>query len=100
MVEFLCTLEHTVDIYFSNNSAEERIKLQLMNRAFDMSIREWCNHFGFAYSEGHTRTSNYLLNPQPIDYFKQMSIASNAPKGGHIECAAIHCFFYVIDNTL
>ena len=99
-IEFLCTLEHNVDIYFRSNSVDERVKFQLMNRAFDMSIQEWCNHFGFAYSEGHTRTSNYLLNPQPIDYFKRMSIASNAPKGGNIECPAIRYFFYVIANTL
>ena len=51
-------------------------------------------------ASGHTHTSNYLLNPQPIDYFKQMSIASNAPKGGNIECPAIRYFFYIIANTL
>ena len=71
-----------------------------MNISFDMSIHEWCNHFGFAYSDGHTRTSTYLLHPQPIDYFKQLSIASNAPKGGNIEFPAIHYFFYIIANTL
>ena len=71
-----------------------------MNRAFDMSLQEWCNHFGFADSEGHTRTSNYFLNPQPIDYFKQISIESNTPKGGNIECLAIRYLFYVIANTL
>ena len=71
-----------------------------MNRAFDMSIHEWCNHFGFAYGEGLTRTSNYFFNAQPIEYFKHMSIVSDAPKGGNIECPAIRYFFYVIANTL
>ena len=65
-----------------------------------MSINEWCNCFGFVYSDGHTRTSNYLLNPQPIDYFNQISIQSCTPKGGNIECPAIRYFFYVIANIL
>ena len=97
---FLRTLEHTVDIYPGDNSVEERIKFQLMDRSFDMSINEWCNCFGFAYSDGHTRTSNYLLKPQPIHYFSQISIQSNTPKGGNIECPAIRYFFYVSANTL
>ena len=99
-MEFLCTLEHTVDIYPGDNSVEERIKFQLMDRSFDMTINEWFNCFGFVYSDGHTCTRNYLLNPQPINYFRQLSIQSNTPKGGNIECPAIRYFFYVIANTL
>ena len=89
-MEFLCKLEHTVNIYPGDNSAKERIKFQLMDRSFNMSINEWCNCFGFIYGDGHTRTSNYLLNPQPIDYCKQMSIEYNAPKGGNIEVGRAH----------
>jgi hypothetical protein len=82
-MEFFSTLEHNIGTH-PNRVADENIKFQLMNRYFEMSINEGCNRFGFIYGDGHTRTSNYLLNPQPNAYFSQMSVTDNVPKGGNI----------------
>ena len=60
-LEFLSTLKHTVQA-FHYNDAEERFKFQLLNRSYDM---EWGSRFGFANNNGHTRTSNRLLDPPP-----------------------------------
>ena len=72
----------------------------MMNRSYDMIVTESYNRFGFFNNNGHTRTSNSLLNPQPYKYFKRTSVQSDISKGGNIECPAIRYFFYVISKTL
>ena len=55
-LDFLSTLEHTVQA-FHYNDAEERFKFQLLNRSYDM---EWGSRFGFADNNGHTQVTVFL----------------------------------------
>ena len=98
MLEFLRTFEHSVGI-FPINDAKERIKFQLMNRSYDMNVTEWCNRFEFVNKNGHIHTSNDILNPQPYQHFKRISVECDTSKGGNI-VPFYSLFFYVTANTL
>jgi hypothetical protein len=41
-----------------------------------------------------------MLSPSPLEHFHSMDLYNNVPKGGDIECHAIHYLYYVIANTL
>jgi hypothetical protein len=90
-LEFLSTLTHTVNAYapWDGMQGTERVRFRLMNRGYDISLTEWCNHFGFDNNDTYARCSNYLLSPSPIEHFCNMSIYAPVPKGGDIECPAV-----------
>ena len=46
MLEFLSILSHDVGL-MPNTYEEERMTFCLLNRDFNITLSEWCNHFGF-----------------------------------------------------
>ena len=96
-LEFLRTFEHSVGI-FPINDAKERIKFQLMNRSYDMNVTEWCNRFEFVNNNRHIRTSNGILNPQPYQHFKRISVECDTSKGGNI--VPCYSLFFMLLLTL
>ena len=83
-LEFLSTLKHTVNRYYNseeNQPGVDRISFRLMNREYDLTLDEWCNHFGFENSAIANRYACLTLNPSPSMYFSRMRIPSTLPRG-------------------
>ena len=77
-MQLLTTLRHTVIKYpGSTEEGIDRITFQLMNRKYNMSLNEWCDHFGFFNGDAYVRCADRGLNPSPQTYFNQMSIYQN-----------------------
>lgn len=97
-LEFLSTLSHTVGL--NPLGREDRITFRLMDQSFDMSLTEWCTHFGFTNNDGHTRYVHDMLHPHPVHLFYELCFEGHKHRASCIECPAIRYFYYVITNML
>ncbi|KAK1644314.1 hypothetical protein QYE76_062119 [Lolium multiflorum] len=102
-LEFLSTLKHTVNHYYNteeNQPRVDRISFRLMNHKYDLTLDEWCNHFGFENSATAYRYASFTLKPSPSMYFSRMRVASTLPRRNSIKCHVIRYLYYAIANTL
>ena len=98
-LEFLSTLSHNVGLT-PNVYEEERITFRLMDQDFNITLDEWCTHFGFTNNDDDIRYVYEFLEPHPRQSFYQMSYHGSKQRASCIESPAIRYFYYVITNSL
>jgi hypothetical protein len=98
-LEFLSTLSHNVGLVL-NSYEKEWITFRLLDQDFNITLDEWCNHFGFTNNNEDLRYVYDFTNPLPRQSFYQMSIHGSRQRTSCIESPAICYFYYVITNLL
>ena len=98
-LEFHRTLSHNVGL-MPNAYEEERITFCLLDQDFNITLDEWCAHFGFPNNHDDILYVYEFTNLHARHSFYQMSIHGSRQRASCIESLAIHYFYYVLTNSL
>ena len=83
-----------------NAYEEERITFYPMDQDFNITLDEWCTHFGFTNNNEEICYVYDFTESHPRQSFYQMSYHGSKQRDSCIESPATRYFYYVITNSL